>query len=52
MRVLQDGHQAAGEYTVQWDGRNESGAEVASGTYYYQLVVDAQAQSRKMIVLK
>ena len=52
VRTLIDGLQATGSYTVRWDGRNKAGAEVASGTYYYQLTVNGEAQSKKMVVLK
>ncbi len=45
--------QAAGTYSVTWDGRNDAGAPVASGMYLYRMQTDAGfVASRKMILLK
>jgi len=41
-----------GRYEAFWDGRDRSGAQVASGVYFVQLVVNGQAQVRKMFVTK
>jgi hypothetical protein len=35
-----------------WDGRNDAGAPVASGVYFYQLVANEFTQTRKMVLLK
>lgn len=43
---------SAGEHEVVWDGVDESGAEVASGVYFYRLVWDNQRLTRKMVLLK
>jgi hypothetical protein len=37
VRTLVDQTQQAGRYAVIWDGRNEHGQPVASGTFLYQL---------------
>jgi hypothetical protein len=37
VRTLVDQHQQAGRYAITWDGRNEQGQSVASGTFIYQL---------------
>lgn len=42
----------SGEYSVIFNGRNESGQTVASGVYYYQLQVGDFVSSKKMILLK
>ena len=52
VRTLVDGVQAAGAYQVSWDGRDHSGARVASGVYLYRLQAGATARVRKMIVLE
>ncbi|NIM97643.1 MAG: T9SS type A sorting domain-containing protein [candidate division Zixibacteria bacterium] len=39
VRELVNKHQSGGTYTVYWDGKNNSGKEVASGIYFYQLTV-------------
>jgi mannose/cellobiose epimerase-like protein (N-acyl-D-glucosamine 2-epimerase family) len=45
--ALVDRNQPAGEYGVTFDGR-----DLASGVYVYRLMVDGQAQSKNMMVLK
>lgn len=37
VRTLVDQRQQAGRYAITWDGRNEQGQSVASGTFIYQL---------------
>ena len=37
---------------IYWDGRNQSGERVASGTYFYRLQTDHFSQTKKMIILK
>lgn len=41
-----------GRYEAYWDGTDRSGAQVASGVYFVQLIVNGQTQIRKMIVTK
>ena len=57
VRQLELGHQPDGYYTsrsraVYWDGRNDAGEPVASGTYFYQLRTDNASLLRKMVILK
>jgi hypothetical protein len=42
----------AGAHEVTWDGRDQSGAPVASGLYLYRLSSGAGVQTRKMLLLK
>jgi len=45
--------QAAGTYTVTWDGRNEAGATVASGMYLYRMSTGAGfSETRRMVLIK
>jgi len=44
--------QNAGVYEAVWDGRNDTGQLVASGTYVYTLKAGSFIQSRKMILMK
>ncbi len=42
----------AGSYTAKWSGRNQSGGQVASGLYIYQIQAGQFTQSRKMLFMK
>ncbi|MDH4035518.1 MAG: T9SS type A sorting domain-containing protein, partial [candidate division Zixibacteria bacterium] len=42
----------AGNHTVQWDSRNESGQAISSGVYFYRLETPRYTKSKKMILLK
>jgi hypothetical protein len=51
------GHKDAGVYVSRsqaayWDGRNESGEEVASGVYFYNITAGDFSATRKMIAKK
>ncbi len=50
--TLVDGTLEAGEHTVQWDSRDQSGASVASGIYLYRLTAGEFKDTKKMILLK
>jgi glycosidase len=52
VRTLIDKTQIAGNYTVQWNSKSDSGNTVASGVYFYILKVDNFFQIKKMILLK
>lgn len=42
----------AGDHNVHWDGRDDSGNEVASGVYFYRLDTDNKTVSKRMVLLK
>ena len=42
----------AGYHTVVWTGKNEAGAQVASGIYIYRLETPKGIQARKMLLIK
>lgn len=53
VRKLVDGEAlAAGQYQAVWDGRNESGASVASGMYFYLFRAGDYLAKRKMVLLR
>jgi len=52
VRVLVDGHQAAGSYSVRWDGMNAGGLRVATGVYFYTLEAGGAVQTRRMTLLR
>lgn len=45
-------YSSPGRYEAYWDGSDQSGAKVASGVYFLQLVVNGRSQVRKMFVTK
>ena len=51
-RFAEVGRREAGSYGVSWDGRDERGAEFASGIYLYRLRAGAQTQTRKLLLLR
>ena len=42
-----------GQYSIQWDAKNESGKTVNSGTYFYRLCIDGKTKSvNKCLLIK
>jgi hypothetical protein len=54
VKTLVKTRQYPGEHKVLWDGKDESGKEVASGIYFYRLKVSGLelVKPRKMVVLR
>ena len=52
VRALLDVYKSAGEYTMTWDGKDDNGASLASGTYFYQMQVGDFVSAKKAIMLK
>jgi len=53
VRSLVDGPRPGGMNEVRWNGRDENGHEVASGTYFARLVVDElQSEVRPLTLLR
>ena len=52
VRELVDVSQAAGRYSVMWDGRDASGERVANGVYLYELRAGDFRAIRKMVLMK
>ena len=52
VRTLVNEKKSAGRYSVTWDGRNNSGRQVASGTYFYVLESGDFVQVKKMTLTK
>jgi hypothetical protein len=47
-----NGHAMPGTHTITWDGTNRSGRGVASGVYFYRVVGDGFAATRKMMLIR
>jgi len=53
IKTLIDSEVDEGTTTVAWDATDNSGSAVASGLYFYRLVIDeTEEQSKKMILLR
>ncbi len=50
--TLVDGYRSAGIHTVRWDGRDHSGASVATGVYFYRMQSETFVETKKMLLLK
>ena len=50
--VLHQGPQQAGYHRLHWDGRDNAGHPLASGTYLYRLVTDETVLTRKLTLLR
>ncbi|MBN1348647.1 T9SS type A sorting domain-containing protein [candidate division KSB1 bacterium] len=44
--------QEAGIQTVQWDGKNQAGVNMPSGTYFYRITAGKQNAIRKMLLVR
>lgn len=49
VNILQRGNQQAGTHKLEWDGTNDSGAEVRRGVYFYSITIDGVAYSGKLM---
>jgi 2',3'-cyclic-nucleotide 2'-phosphodiesterase (5'-nucleotidase family) len=52
VRVLVDGYQSAGVHDVTWDGHNQQGGPVASGTYFYRIQAGDFSETKKMCLMR
>ena len=52
IRTLVNGEGAAGRHAVTWDGRNDAGRDVASGTYLCRLEIDGFSSVRKLVLVR
>jgi uncharacterized delta-60 repeat protein len=52
VRTLVSEELSSGYKSVNWDGKNEEGKDVASGVYFYQLKVGDFSEPKKMLLLK
>ncbi|MEZ4649068.1 MAG: FlgD immunoglobulin-like domain containing protein [Candidatus Eisenbacteria bacterium] len=52
IRTLASGESAAGSHDVVWDGTDESGHRVASGTYWARLEAAGRRSASRLVLLK
>jgi hypothetical protein len=53
VRTLADATRPAGRSDLTWDGRDARDAAMASGIYFYRLLLDGrEIETRKMVLLK
>jgi hypothetical protein len=52
VRELVNIKQSSGNYTVIWDGKDNSGKEVGSGIYFYQLRAGDPKETKKLVLIK
>ena len=52
VKVLANGSKQAGTHTVNWDGRDEMGATVSTGLYFYTLTDGNNSVTKKMALMK
>lgn len=52
VRRLVDEEKKAGNYSIEWDGKDDSGNSLASGTYFYRLRAGDYISTKKSLLLK
>ena len=52
IRTLVNEYKSAGQYTIQWDGRNDRGAQVSSGVYFFSIKAGDFIKTNKMVLLR
>ncbi len=52
VRLWDLGQRSAGEYQIVWDGRDDNGHAVASGSYSVELKADSHVENRRLTHLK
>jgi len=52
VRTLVSGYVPAGYINTSWDGMDQNGKEISSGTYIYRLQTADQSFSKKMVLMK
>jgi predicted outer membrane repeat protein len=52
VKTLVDSPLASGSYSVVWNGDDNSGKAVASGTYFCKMVTEKYSETRQLVLLK
>jgi hypothetical protein len=52
IKTLLNNEVEAGMYTIQWDGLNDNGMKMSSGSYIYRMTAGDFVDSKEMLLLK
>jgi len=52
VRNLVEGNYQKGEFTVNWNGKNDVGRDEPSGVYFYKMSTKSSIQTKKMILMR
>ncbi len=52
VKTLVDDNLPPGRYQIEWNSTNENRQRVASGVYFYRIIVGSNSQSKKMLLVK
>jgi hypothetical protein len=52
VRTLVDGPMVAGQHSIEWNGTNDQGSQVASGVYFYETRTPSEVKVNKMALVK
>jgi hypothetical protein len=52
VRTLMNEYLDAGVYETGWDGWNDNGDAVSSGVYFYRLLTESEATTKKMVLIR
>jgi hypothetical protein len=52
VRLLFDGDMPAGQHSMPWDGRDDSGINVPNGIYFYRLESGSRILTKKLLILE
>jgi len=52
VRPIINKYHHAGEHLIKWDGTDSQGINMASGIYFYKIILDGRIETQKMIYLK
>lgn len=52
VKVLIQGTKGTGNYIIEWDGKDDRGQQISTGTYFIKLNIDGMIENKKLIVVK
>ena len=52
IKILVDQYQYIGDYSIEWDAKDERSMSAPSGIYFYQIQTDAFTSVRKMVLIR